>query len=167
MAGLIVLGVIGLWIWGVFKFSRWIGGKFRGGRWRWPIATLVFAVLLPLPVIDELIADRQIESLCRENAVMKINESKIKGLRVTYAAEPLNQRVPGIAVPLTFTRGVLRDTETNELLGSRGSYTVKAGILIRALGVSESNNPMFARAFCAPDQGLHMAAKRVGFTIIN
>jgi hypothetical protein len=167
MAGLIVLGVIGLWIWGVFKFSRWIGGKVRGGRWRWPIAALVFAVLLPLPVIDELIADRQIESLCRDNAVMKIDEEKIKGRRVTYSAEPGYERVPGTAVPVTFTRGVLRDTVTDEILGTRGAYDVKSGLLKRVIGFSETDGPLFARSGCAPSEGMHGAAKRIEFTIIN
>lgn len=167
MIGLLFFGVVGLWIWGVFRISRWSGGRVAGGRWRWPIAALVFAVMLPLPVLDELIARPQIETLCREGAVFKIDEQKIKGRRVKYSAEPLNERMPGTAIPVSFTRGVLRDAETAEGLGSFGWYTVKGGILIRVMGASESNSPLFARSGCAPSEGEHEAAKRVGFTIIN
>lgn len=78
-----------------------------------------------------------------------------------------NEEVPGIAIPVTFTRGVLRDVESNEILGRRGRYNAKGGVLIRALGISESNSPMFARSFCAPAEGEGGAAKRIGFTIIN
>ena len=167
MTGLLVLALFGLWVWAVFKFGRWVGGQVQGGRWRWPIAALVLAALLPLPILDELIANRQLDSLCREQAVMKIDEAKIKGRNVRYSAEPLNEKVPGIAIPVSFTRGVLRDAETAELLGSFGWYTAKGGILIRAMGASEGNSPMFARSGCAPSEGEHEAAKRVGFTIIN
>jgi hypothetical protein len=167
MTGLLVLALFGLWIWAVFKLSRWIGGQVQGGRWRWPIAALVFAALLPLPVIDELIGGRQLDSLCRDKAVMKIDEAKIKGRRVRYSAEPLDQRVPAIAIPVTFTLGVLRDLESNEILGSRGRYNAKGGILVQAMGASESDSPMFAQSYCAPTEGWGEAAKRVGFTIIN
>ena len=167
MTGLLVLALLGLWTWLVYKFSRWIGGQVRGGRWRWPIAALVFAALLPLPVIDELIARPQIEALCREGAVFKIDEEKIKGRRVKYSGEPANERVSGVAVPVTYLKGVLRDEETGQKLASHGSYTVKGGALVRAMGFSESNSPLFVRSGCAPNEGEHEAAKRVGFTIIN
>ena len=167
MTGLLVLGVFGLWVWGIFKFSRWTGAQMTGTYWRWPIATALFAVLLPLPVLDELIANRQLESLCRDNAVMKIDETKIKGRSVRYSAEPLNEEVRGVAIPVTFTRGVLRDVNTGEMLGSSTWYAARGGVLVRAMGASESNSPMFAKSGCAPGEGEHEAAKRIGFTIIN
>lgn len=167
MTGLLVLALFGLWVWAVLKFSRWIGGRVLDGRWRWPVAALVFAVMLPLPVIDELIADRQLDVLCRKNAVTRIDEVKIKGRSVRYSAEPTNEGVLGIAIPVTFTRGVPRDTETTELLGSFGWYTAKGGVLIRVMGASSSNSPIFARSGCAHGESAHEAAKGVGFSIVN
>ncbi len=167
MAGLIVLGVIGLWIWGVFKFSRWVGGQVAGGRWRGPIAAIVFAVLLPLPVIDELIARPQVEALCREGAVLKIDEQRIKGQRVRYSAEPLNAGVSGTAVPVTYTKSLWRSEQTGDELASRGSYTVKGGFLVRGIGFSESNSPMFVRSHCAPVVNVYEEAKRLNFQIVN
>lgn len=167
MTGLLVLALFGLWLWAVVKFSRWIGGQVTGGRWRWPVTAVLFVVLVPLPVLDELIANHQLDSLCRENAVMKIDETKIKGRSVRYSAEPLNRKVSGVAIPVTFTRGMFRDGETNAVLGTHSRYVAKGGIFIRAMGASESDSPMFARSGCAPSEGEHEAAKRIGFTIIN
>jgi hypothetical protein len=166
MTGLLVLGVLGLWIWGVFNFSRWIGGRVVGGRWRWPIAALMFAALLPLPVIDELIARPQVEALCREGAVLKIDEQKIKGQRVKYSAEPLNARVSGTAVPVTYTKSLWRSEQTGDELASRG-YTVTGGALVRGIGFSESNSPMFVRSHCAPAVNVYEEAKRMNFEIVN
>jgi hypothetical protein len=167
MTGLLVLALFGLWIWAVFKFSRWIGGQVQGGRWRWPITALVFGTLLPLPVIDELIARPQVEALCREGAVLNIDEQKIKGQRVKYSAEPLNARVPGTAVPVTYTKSLWRSEQTGDELASRGSYTVTGGVLVRAVGFSESNSPMFVRSHCAPAVNVYEEAKRLNFEIVN
>jgi hypothetical protein len=167
MTGLLVLALFGLWIWAVFKLSRWIGGQVRGGRWRWPITALVFAALLPLPMLDELIARPQIEALCREGAVFKIDEQKIKGQRVKYSAEPSNADVPGTAVPVTYTKSVWRGDQTGEELASEVSYTVTGGVLVRGIGFSESNSPMFVRSGCAPAVNVYEEAKRLNFEIVN
>jgi hypothetical protein len=167
MTGLLVLALFGLWVWAVFKFSRWIGGQVQGGRWRWPIAALVFAVLFPLPVIDELIARPQIEALCREGAVFKIDEQKIKGRRVKYSAEPLNVDISGTLIPATYTKGLFLDEVTGDELASRGSYTFKGGVFVRGVGFSESGSPLFVRSYCAPNEGEHEAASRIGFKIVN
>lgn len=165
MTGLFLLALVWLWAWLMFKLSRWIGGRVTRGRWRWPLAVLLFTVLLPLPVVDELIARPQIEKLCRERAVLKIDEQKIKGRRVKSFADPLNERVPGTAIPVTFTKFIFRDAETSEELASRGSYDVKGGALVRGLGLTQSPSPLFVRDYCAPSEGIYEAAKRIGFTI--
>lgn len=167
MSGLFFLAIVGLWMWLAFKTSKVVGSWIAQGRWRWPVAALLFVVLFPLPVLDELIARPQIERLCREGAVLKIDEQKIKGRRVKYSAEPLHADVPGIAIPMTYTKAVFRDEGTGEELGSRGSYAIKGGWFIRALGISESNSPLIVEAYCAPSEGEHEAANRLGFKIIN
>jgi hypothetical protein len=167
MTGLLVLLLFSLWVWGVFRFARWIGDHVQGGRWRWPVVALAFVALLPLPVADELIARPQIERLCRDGAVFKIDEQNIRGRRVKSFAEPLNEAVPGIAIPVTFTRTVYRDESSGEELATLGYYYVKGGALVRTLGFSESSSPMFVRSYCAPNEGGHEAANRLGFKIIN
>lgn len=165
MTGLALLALLALWVWATFRVGSWIGGRLTRGRWRSPVAALVFVMLLPMPVIDELIARPQIEALCREGAVFKINEQKIKGRRVKAFAEPLNAVVPGTAIPVTYTKSVYRDESTGEELASRSHYVVTGGVLVRTLGVSESTSPMFVRSFCAPIENVYEEAKRLNFEI--
>lgn len=168
MTGLLVLAVFALWIWGVLKLSRWLSARWATDRWRKPVTTLLFIAILPLPFADELLANLQLESLCREGAVMKIDEQRIKGRRVKVSyGSPFGVDVPDMILPVTFHEVVLRDTETGEVLGSRGRYRIKAGLLIRALGGFETGSPMFARSYCAPNDDIELAAKRIGFTIIK
>ena len=165
MAGLIFLAIVGLWVWLAFKASKVVSSWITPGRWRWPVAALLFAVLLLLPVADELVALRQVEELCRSGAVLKINEQKIKGRRVKSSADLLNAEVPNIAIPVTYTKFVYREEETNEELASTGRYVINGGVVMRTLGLTESPKPLLARSHCAPREDIYEAAERVGFTI--
>ena len=164
---LAILLAVGLWIWACVAIARFAARSTNNARWRVPVAALAFSLSLVLPVADEIIANRQLESLCREGAVMKLDEAKLKGRRVKVAWSPLDAKVPNVVIPTTYSRLLFLDEGTSSELGTRGSYRVKGGVLIRALGISESNSPMFASSYCAPAEGEHEAAKRVGFTIIN
>ena len=147
MAGLILLGVIGLWIWGVFKFSRWVGRQVVGGRWRWPITALVFAALLPLPVIDEIVGGVQFRKLCRERAVLKVDQEKIRGrtVREQYAQSDL--ATGPISVLQSDHRFV--DVSTGEELASYLWLRARGGLLARLL--TESGNPLVIDNFeCQP-----------------
>ena len=167
MTGILFFGVWCLWFVASLVVSVWFGNRFKNFFVKAAACLALLVVLLPLPVADEIVADRQLDGLCREGAVMKLDEAKLKGRRVKVASEPLDAAVPNVAIPTTYSRLTLRDAETGEELGSRGSYRVKGGVLIHALGISGSNSPVFARSGCAPSEGIYGAAKRVGFTIIK
>lgn len=167
MTGLALLALLALWVWVVKRIASAAVRGVAHRVLRWCLGLLVFAVVLPLPVADELFAKHQINALCREGAVLRIDEQKIKGRRVRVAYEPLNAEVPGVAIPVTFSKLVLRDADTGEDLGSRGHYVVKGGWLIRTLGFSESNSPLTTESHCALNEGAHEAAARLGFKIIN
>lgn len=167
MTGIALLALAALWIWAVKMIATAVARRFAPGVARWSVGLPLFTVLLPLPVVDEILARYQIAALCREGAVLKIDEQKIKGRKVKITAEPLNAEVHGIAIPVSYTKIVFRDTDTREELGSRGWYNIKGGWLIRVLGFSESNSPLTIEAYCAPGEGEHEAAARLGFKIIN
>ena len=59
MGGLILLFVIGFWLAFVIWLSKIITKKLPKKWWRIPIGILVFTVLLPLPVLDEIVGGRQ------------------------------------------------------------------------------------------------------------
>ena len=165
MTGIALLVVVGLWLWACVAVARALLRRLKPWPWRWLVVPVAFVALLVAPVADEIVARHQIEALCREGAVLKVDEHKIKGRRVKSTADPLNAEVPGVAIPVTYTKSVYRDEETNEELASRGNYVVNGGVLMRTLGFTESPKPLLARSHCAPSEGIYEAAKRVGFTI--
>ena len=165
MIGLWVLGLMGLWIWIAFRIARWIGRRMAHGVWQSALTFVLFTLLLPLPVLDELLARPKIEALCAQNAVLRIDEERIRGRLVKYSAEPSNENLAGVGLRTSYTRSVLRDAQTGEALGTEGWYRFYGGLFIRTIGTAEMNNPMFARTSCAPLEGLEAVAKRLGFEI--
>lgn len=166
MSGILFLVAIALWLYAAHRITLFAIRRVEGDKRFWAYAGVV-ALVLPLPVADEIVAGIQLESVCREGAVLKIDAQKISGRRVKLGAEPLNAPVSGVAVPVSYSKHVFRDADTGEELGSLGWYTVKGGWLIRTLGISESDSPMWIRSYCAPKEGEHEAAARLGFQIIN
>jgi hypothetical protein len=61
MTGIFLLLVIVTWVAIVIWLSQILTEKLPKASWRIPIAILVFAVLLPLPLIDEIVGGRQFE----------------------------------------------------------------------------------------------------------
>lgn len=166
MSGLLFLTVLAVWLYPTHRIARAATHKLQG-VWRVLAYLCAFPLVYLSPIGDEIVASVQLESVCRDGAVMKIDEQKIKGRRVKVASEPLNAPVPGVAVPVTYSRLVMRDAETGEILGSRGRYVVKGGWLIRTLSISESDSPLFVRSFCAPAGDVEQVASRLGFEIID
>jgi hypothetical protein len=153
MTGLLVLALFGLWVWAVFKLSRWIGGQVQGGRWRWPIAALVFLVFLPLPILDEIIGGFQFRALCKEKAVLTLNvdEASLKGKTVRDVVEPFNKDIAGTAVRISYSHYSYRDVEDGKELLNFAIFRAKGGWLVRTLSGQSDMTPLtFNRSTCSP-----------------
>ena len=76
-----------------------------GGRslpkvwWVNAIRILVFVVLIPLPLVDELVARPKFEQLCREKALITVDLPNSRGRTVTYKdSQRTDLEVSGIRV---------------------------------------------------------------------
>lgn len=168
MSGLLLLLVATVWfvisVLLVIRATRWI----KAAGFRVLAGMVVFPVVLLLPLIDEMIAQPQFEALCRENAVLVIDAQAVRGRSVKLTFEPSNARLTRMAVPVTYSRVVFRDATTGEAYGSFNRYDANGGWLIRALGISEGDSPLWMRrSYCSPGEGAHQVATRLGFYIIN
>jgi hypothetical protein len=88
MGGLILFFVIGLWIALIVWLSKVIATRIPAARWRLPVGLLAFVVLVPLPVLDELVGGRQFERLCQENSTIQVNRATAVGRTVYLAKTP-------------------------------------------------------------------------------
>lgn len=165
MTGLLVLALFGLWVWAVFKFGRWVGGQVQGGRWRWPIAALVLAALLPLPVIDEIIGGFQFKAMCNKRAVLEVSAGDLRGKVLTRASR---QSFPAGSI-LRIEQWDVRYADPNSNIEAiRYSWLrVSGGWLVRSMMFSDGANPLLIDpSTCQPSLDVRLEDKH-GFSLTS
>jgi hypothetical protein len=153
MSGLMFLAIAGLWVWMVFKLSRFVGkAASRNPRWHGPLAGGLFLVLLPLPVVDEIIGGLQFKALCEKNAVLELRVSaeEIRGKSVRSVVEPSNKDVDGSMVRIYYSRYSYRDPVSGAELLTFARYTAEGGWLIRVLSTDRRVAPLTFVSTCDP-----------------
>ena len=147
MIGLAALGLVILWLvvaaviaWGVSRIlpKQW---------WRSLLAIALFVVLVPLPVIDEIIGGIQFKQLCKEHDEIHVDRLKAKG-RTVYLADTPDEYLHGVAVPVRVLRWRFVDATTGELIVSYDDLYAQDGWLVRFFGFW--NSPVLFHGFCAP-----------------
>lgn len=162
------LKLLAVWLIATHWIAHFATRKLQG-LWRVLAYLGTFALVCLAPWADEIVAVRQMERLCREGAALKIDAQRIKGRRVKVSFEPLQADVPGIAVPVTYTKAVHRDAQTGEELGSRASYSIKRGWLNRSWFPEHPWPLPFGEIYCTFQEDLQQVermAERFGFQII-
>ena len=151
MSGLLLFGVIGIWIAFVVFVAKWLAGRFKPGAVRNIVVALATALMLALPVADELISAPQFHRLCEEGTKLKFDPEKIRGRTIFLAENPQ----PDITIGLLqgyYTPWHYLDATTKEKLITYNTYNLKGGFLIRTLGISETNAPLTIRSSCGPQE---------------
>jgi hypothetical protein len=149
MTGIYLLFVAFIWMAVVIWLSKISTRNFPMETWRVPVAIVIFAVLFPLPLIDEIVGGRQFEQLCKENSKIRVNKAMAAG-RTVYLAE-----VPFVEVKGTWVRVVLRpwrylDATTNEPVISYNILMADGGWLVRSMGISSGGVPLTFKGSCEP-----------------
>ncbi len=64
MFGLMLLGIIGLWIPVTILIALWIGKQLPDKPWREAAQVALFPLVFGIPILDEIIAWPQLRALC-------------------------------------------------------------------------------------------------------
>ncbi|MFS8119585.1 MAG: hypothetical protein ACMG55_14020 [Microcoleus sp.] len=167
MRGLLLLLIVTLW----FAVAIWISGRVarnvKGRSLKAASVALGVTVLVPLPVLDELIGIWQFRQLCKFGVKMTVDEQRIKGKFVRLVIAPSWAAVSNTAVPIKYSRYSYRDTETNEELASYSEFDVKGGVFIHTLGILEGDPPLLlGTPWCGPSGRGELPAM-YGFTLVK
>lgn len=124
-----------------------IGVLFTDNTLRLELKAVVFVALLPLPLIDELIAKPQFDQLCTDRAVLAVHAPALRGHPV-YLTEIPPEPVPGVLVPMQLRKRVYADERTRQPMVTFSVLQAQGGKLARALGMGE--RPITFDGHCAP-----------------
>jgi hypothetical protein len=168
MTGLFFITVWIVWFVICVFAALWLAKRFTSLFAKLLVGAIALAVLLPLPVLDEILAKPQMVALCKEGATLRIDAERIKGRKVRLAFEPSNEMLDDTYVPIRHTKVIFRDADSGEVLGSFDEYYATGGVFIRTLGISESNSPIWMKpTYCSPPIGAEQMAAQYQFEIIR
>jgi hypothetical protein len=142
MIGMLLIAVVLLWIAASAWLAQRFGSLFPEKRWRKGLKVILFAVFLVVPLIDEIVGGSQFRSLCRENAVLKIDRVRIKGKTIRVVIDPSNGDVEDTTIRIFHSRFSYRDVKTNEELATYSRYVAEGGWLVRTLGMDSHMPPL-------------------------
>lgn len=168
MTGLFLLLVIGLWLVFAIWLSKVITRSLPETKWRGSIRFVAFSVLLPLPVIDEIVGGWQFRRLCEENATIQVDRATAGG-KTVYLAKPSN-----VEITKTWVRVVMKpwryvDVATEETVVSFSMFMASGGRFIRTLGISEGGMPLTFNGHCKTNLLIEKSTlfKEIGITQID
>lgn len=167
MTGILLLGVVAIWLIAILSIARWVVCRlFSSPGVKLLSFVMLVPVLLLMPLTDELIGAFQFGALCKKYAVQVIDERHAMGRRVVYVPRGPDRYADGTAVRIRIDPIVYKDTETNRVLVSYHTLHANGGWLIRMLGISETNAPLLFNSGCAPKEQ-DAFKQKFNITVIN
>lgn len=150
MTGIFLLFVIGAWVALLALLARALTRRIKDAISRLVVSAIIIGLLLPLPVVDELLGKSQFEQLCRENSAINVDREKAVG-KTVYLASATSVGIKGTWLPIVMQQWRFVDFDTRELVVSYNTLKVGGGRLAHALPVGEGYTPFtFPTHTCRP-----------------
>lgn len=149
MSGIFLLFVFLLWLAIAISLSKFVTNKLPETKWPGHVRLIVFAILLPLPVIDEIVGGSQFRKLCQENSVIEVDRATAEG-KTVYLVKSQDTEIRGKWVRILAKPWRYADIKTNDVVVEYRTLTASGGWFVRLLGVSE-RMPLLFNGSCAPD----------------
>lgn len=166
MSGILLIGVVSLWIWAAVAIGQMLTSKLKDSWIKSLVTFLVTAVLIPLPVADEIVGGFQFRALCDKYAVQEIDRKNAYNREVLSVGGNKGRFAEGTAVQIHIQPWIYQDKQSGLIIVSYNTLHAKGGWFIRALGISETNSPLLFNGDCAPPNQNDFKSK-FNITVIN
>lgn len=151
MTALYLLLVAAVWIALAALLAYAITSRIEDKALRLFLALGFAALLLPLPLIDEIVGKRQFEQLCKDNATIKIDREAAAG-KFVYLDPSSRSNVQAMETWVPIVLRPVRFVEINsrETIVSYTEVLAAGGRLQKLLGLSEGGVPLLFNGTCVP-----------------
>jgi hypothetical protein len=166
MIGLLVLGALVVWFFVARGIARWLARALpmKASARSWATVGLFLAVFV-VPVADELAARPYFMALCRQDEVLKIDATKLRGRKVSVSVDPANQLVTRFPIEIVRSHVVFRDAATDALLAEYDMYQGTGGLLAQLLSLTGTPG-VTGRFFCSPERDSSLA-EQYGLVVVR
>jgi putative copper export protein len=146
MTGLLFLGVVALWFFAAKWLAQRIGNLLPDRPWRVVAKVLIFALLLPLPLIDEIVGGWQFNRLCEAN-VVRVNKETARG-KTVYVSISSSIKLPATWINVRKMSFSYIDRHTGEVVAAFDQLHAEGGHLFP--GFDSGHDPLTFKGECHP-----------------
>lgn len=146
MTGLLFLIVAAAWLWVVIWVAKKMGALLPEGRGSKAAQILFGALLLPLPLIDEVVGGVQFAELCKKN-IVHMNAESLRG-RTVYLDYASQTPVKGTWVRVWAYPQRFVDATSGEVVLSYDHLRAEGGALFP--GFDSGHDPLLFKGECKP-----------------
>ena len=166
MSGLYLLFVAAVWLALTLATAYAITSRIKDAVLRVVAMLALIGLLLPLPLVDELVGKRQFEQLCKDNSTIQVDRATAVGKTVYFVPQP------AVEVKGTWVRVVLKpqkfvDVVTGEIVVSYNELMASGGRLSRALAISEAGVPLTFIGTCALNENPRALLKSLNVSAMD
>ncbi len=153
MGHVLVPLLLGVWLvasaWGADRWVKLLDGALQDKAWQLVMQILTFAVLLPLPLADELIAKPGFDALCHERARLEIHLPEFLGMP-THRQRLLPEPVSGLGLPVEVQPWWVVLDGNGLVLASYATVHAHGGWLARWAHADPAQAPLSFAGGCEP-----------------
>jgi len=151
MSGLLLIGVVLLWFVVAIAIAQMLTSKLRDSWLKSLAMLLAIAVLIPLPVADEIIGGFQFRALCDEEAVIIYNKEKAYG-KTVHLKKVDRFDLPKTVLPVRKEIWKYAEHISDEDLISYVDFYSDGGWLSRAINFNNVHRPYTFLGVCSGDK---------------
>jgi len=118
------------------------------------------------PLADEIIGGIQFGSLCEKYAVIEADEKFAMNKNVVLQRSDQDIYAKGTLLRIRITPYVFKDSVTDRIVFSYHRLNAEGGLLIRLLGISQTNSPLTFESSCYPED-IDSFKKKFNIKVIN
>lgn len=177
MTGIILLIIIGIWLYIVKHLVGFIMIRLPEARWKQALAMCFFAIIFSLPVVDEIIGSMEFQQLCDQRAVLiKLNRENIRGRFVYYDYVYPTKIIRGQVTNETliannflpiWERSVRYLNADNAEVISYKELHAEGGWIARFVNFNSTHTPYIFDGSCRPKENIKDLFKSLNITAID
>lgn len=167
MTGLAFFLMVGIWFFIAKLITTYLVGFLKKrikGNW---VQFAVFPLVFVIPLVDEIVATPQVNKICREGAVLKIDAEKANNKMIKIVVNPSWEEIGGTIVPIKYSHFSYRVIDTNEEVASFNIYHVSGGFLSRLINFNSMHSPWIIDTSGCHPKGYGSIQKKYNFSIVN
>jgi hypothetical protein len=159
MIGLLALLFFVLWGFIAYKISEFLTKKMKTEKYKKLTVTVLGVFIFFVPVADDIIGGFQFRALCKEKAVLTVDEQNIRGKTIVYQ-RVRDQYLNMYIIPILERNWTYKDADADEIVISWKSYEATGGWLSRLIGFPEGSPPYTFNGSCLAKEGFDFDFKK-------